>query len=74
MHNYLLIYIYINYFFKAVKVKLKSIKHRYPNLGCDSGFMEIPADKIKTELNITYSYSVKYEVCQLFLCLKFITI
>lgn len=60
--NLLLINIYFIYF-TAVKVKLKSVKHRYPISGCDSGFMEIPADKINTELNITYSYSVKFEVC-----------
>jgi len=58
----LLINVYIIYF-TAVKVKLKSVKHRYPTYGCDSGFMEIPADKINSELNITYSYSVKFEVC-----------
>lgn len=48
---------------KAVEVQPKSIKHKYPVSECDTGFMEISVDQITTELNITYSYSVKYEVC-----------
>lgn len=48
--------------FKAVKVKPKSIRHNYPFKSCDNALMEIPADKITEELNITYSYSVKFEV------------
>ncbi|XP_025414820.1 transmembrane 9 superfamily member 2 [Sipha flava] len=46
----------------AIKVKPKSIKHRYPVTSCDTGFMEIPADKITSELNITYTYSVQFEM------------
>lgn len=48
--------------FLAVKVRPRSIKHKYPFKTCDTGFMEIPADKITSEFNITYSYSVKFEV------------
>lgn len=55
------------YIFLAVKVTPKSIKHSYPLSNCElslmaNNLMEIPADKIKSELNITYSYSVKFEV------------
>lgn len=55
-----LINIYL--YFKAVKVKPKSIQHKFPVTSCNTGFMEIPADKINTPLNITYSYSIQFEV------------
>jgi len=55
-----LISIYL--YFKAVKVKPKSIQHKFPVTSCNTGFMEIPADKINTPLNITYSYSIQFEV------------
>ncbi|XP_050527570.1 transmembrane 9 superfamily member 2 [Daktulosphaira vitifoliae] len=48
----------------AVKVKPRSIKHTDDNLNCEDSlnFMDIPSDKIKTELSITYSYSIKFEI------------
>lgn len=46
-------------FVLAVKVKPRSVKR-----GCSdtNEHMEIPADKLTSDLNITYSYSVKFEV------------
>lgn len=43
-----------------MKVKPRSLKY-----GCSdsSGYMEIPADKLTSDLNITYTYSIKFEVC-----------
>lgn len=54
----------------AVKVKPKSVRHKTSLLTCDTGFMEIPADKITNELQITYSYSVKFEVSFIFILLN----
>lgn len=50
------------FYYIAIKVKPKSIRHRYPIKSCGTGYMEIPADKITSELNITYTYSVQFEV------------
>lgn len=62
MHFCIDVLISIYLCFKAVKVTPKSIQHTSPVTGCVTGFMEIPADKINTPLNITYSYSIKFEV------------
>lgn len=50
------------------------MKHKYPITASGCGLpiehlMEIPADKITSELNITYTYSVKFEVGILAVCL-----
>lgn len=60
---YLLSINIFNLFVLAVKVKPRSVKH-----GCSdtSEHMEIPADKLTSNLNITYSYSVKFEVSKTF--------
>jgi len=58
--------------FKAVKVRPKSIQHKFPVTGCNTGFMEIPADKINTPLNITYSYSIQFEVSIQYLLLRYL--
>lgn len=46
----------------AVKVRPRSIQHKFPVTGCNTEFMEISADKINTPLNITYSYSIQFEM------------
>ncbi|XP_050438800.1 transmembrane 9 superfamily member 2 [Adelges cooleyi] len=52
----------------AVKVKPRSIKYSKSdndNLNCNdpsADFMDIPADKITSEMSIAYTYSVKFEM------------
>jgi len=51
-------------FLSAVKVTPRSIKHSNPNkLDCtEKDPMDIPGDDLKQDLNIIYSYSIKFVV------------
>lgn len=57
------------FLFSAVKVTPRSIKHADPkNPSCknDSQPLEIPYSDLSSDLEITYSYSVRFEVSLIF--------
>lgn len=62
-----------SFFFQAVKFTPRSVKHdKYPFkvVGCDSPneLMGISVNSVPSELNVTYSYSVKFQVCIEIIC------
>lgn len=61
------------FFFLAVKFTPRSVKHyKHPVMvvGCDSPsvLIDISVDSIPSELYVTYSYSVKFQVCIEIIC------